>query len=157
MLSLNGNINKCIHGLSINSILYSFFHLLHFLESLPNSTHLKWKKVKMQTCKHFPELWHAYSLFICVLCFNRMVNTCLTDELKEIHAFEQKTITPEQWEKQKSQWHPLYIKVLSLIVSGISAVRTSKALKCWDAVFCPCFKILIYSIGSLCRGILTVW
>ncbi|TNN48552.1 BolA-like protein 2 [Liparis tanakae] len=28
-----------------------------------------------------------------------MVNTCLAEELKEIHAFEQKTLTPEQWEK----------------------------------------------------------
>ncbi|XP_022073691.1 bolA-like protein 2 [Acanthochromis polyacanthus] len=34
---------------------------------------------------------------------HRMVNTCLGEELKEIHAFEQKTLTPEQWEKQKSQ------------------------------------------------------
>lgn len=40
-----------------------------------------------------------------MLCFVRMVNTCLAEELKEIHAFEQKTLTPEQWEKQKSQWH----------------------------------------------------
>ncbi|KAM4537262.1 bolA-like protein 2 [Leuresthes tenuis] len=34
---------------------------------------------------------------------HRMVNTCLVEELKEIHAFEQKTLTPEQWEKQKSE------------------------------------------------------
>ncbi|KAK2852061.1 hypothetical protein Q5P01_008337 [Channa striata] len=34
---------------------------------------------------------------------HRMVNTCLSEELKEIHAFEQKTLTPEQWEKQKAQ------------------------------------------------------
>ncbi|XP_030579105.1 bolA-like protein 2 [Archocentrus centrarchus] len=34
---------------------------------------------------------------------HRMVNTCLAEELKEIHAFEQKTLTPEQWEKHKSQ------------------------------------------------------
>ncbi|MCJ8731662.1 hypothetical protein PDJAM_G00202000 [Pangasius djambal] len=34
---------------------------------------------------------------------HRMVNTCLATELKEIHAFEQKTLTPEQWEKQKQQ------------------------------------------------------
>ncbi|KAK5876217.1 hypothetical protein CesoFtcFv8_027208 [Champsocephalus esox] len=34
---------------------------------------------------------------------HRLVNTCLAEELKEIHAFEQKTLTPEQWEKQKSQ------------------------------------------------------
>ncbi|XP_040039050.1 bolA-like protein 2 [Gasterosteus aculeatus] len=34
---------------------------------------------------------------------HRMVNTCLVEELKEIHAFEQKTLTPEQWDKQKSQ------------------------------------------------------
>lgn len=36
-------------------------------------------------------------------CFHRMVNACLAEELKEIHAFEQKTITPEQHEKQQSQ------------------------------------------------------
>ncbi|XP_016328209.1 bolA-like protein 2 [Sinocyclocheilus anshuiensis] len=34
---------------------------------------------------------------------HRMVNNCLAEELKEIHAFEQKTLTPEQWEKQKAQ------------------------------------------------------
>ncbi|XP_040887185.1 bolA-like protein 2 [Toxotes jaculatrix] len=34
---------------------------------------------------------------------HRLVNTCLAEELREIHAFEQKTLTPEQWEKQKSQ------------------------------------------------------
>ncbi|XP_066537668.1 bolA-like protein 2 isoform X2 [Hoplias malabaricus] len=34
---------------------------------------------------------------------HRMVNNCLANELKEIHAFEQKTLTPEQWEKQKQQ------------------------------------------------------
>ncbi|CAL8377126.1 unnamed protein product [Gadus morhua 'NCC'] len=34
---------------------------------------------------------------------HRLVNGCLAAELKEIHAFEQKTLTPEQWEKQKSQ------------------------------------------------------
>ncbi|KAG7265635.1 hypothetical protein CRUP_029754 [Coryphaenoides rupestris] len=33
----------------------------------------------------------------------RLVNSCLAEELKEIHAFEQKALTPEQWEKQKSQ------------------------------------------------------
>ncbi|XP_041842496.1 bolA-like protein 2 [Melanotaenia boesemani] len=33
---------------------------------------------------------------------HRMVNACLAEELKEIHAFEQKTLTPEQWEKQRS-------------------------------------------------------
>ncbi|KAM9827452.1 bolA-like protein 2 [Neosynchiropus ocellatus] len=33
---------------------------------------------------------------------HRMVNTILAEELKQIHAFEQKTLTPEQWEKQKS-------------------------------------------------------
>ncbi|XP_023688268.1 bolA-like protein 2 [Paramormyrops kingsleyae] len=33
----------------------------------------------------------------------RMVNSCLSEELKDIHAFEQKTLTPEQWEKHKAQ------------------------------------------------------
>ncbi|KAB0402679.1 hypothetical protein E2I00_002843 [Balaenoptera physalus] len=32
-----------------------------------------------------------------------LVNTCLAEELLHIHAFEQKTLTPEQWthEQQK--------------------------------------------------------
>ncbi|KAJ3585478.1 hypothetical protein NHX12_014197 [Muraenolepis orangiensis] len=34
---------------------------------------------------------------------HRLVNGLLAEELKEIHAFEQKTLTPEQWEKQKAQ------------------------------------------------------
>ncbi|XP_055994938.1 bolA-like protein 2 [Sorex fumeus] len=34
---------------------------------------------------------------------HRLVNNCLSEELQHIHAFEQKTLTPEQWahEKQK--------------------------------------------------------
>lgn len=35
--------------------------------------------------------------FIC-----RMVNAILEEELKEIHAFSQKTLTTEQWEKSKN-------------------------------------------------------
>ncbi|KAG5852030.1 bolA-like protein 2 [Anguilla rostrata] len=34
---------------------------------------------------------------------HRMVNSCLAKELEVIHAFEQKTLTPEQWEKLKAQ------------------------------------------------------
>ncbi|XP_077445034.1 bolA-like protein 2 [Stigmatopora argus] len=34
---------------------------------------------------------------------HRMVNTCLAEELKEIHALEQKTLTPEQWEKLQAK------------------------------------------------------
>ncbi|XP_014681995.1 PREDICTED: bolA-like protein 2 [Priapulus caudatus] len=33
---------------------------------------------------------------------HRLVNTCLAEELKTIHAFSQKTYTPEQWQKQQS-------------------------------------------------------
>ncbi|KAM9424915.1 bolA-like protein 2 isoform 2-T2 [Pholidichthys leucotaenia] len=33
----------------------------------------------------------------------RMVNACLAQEMEEIHALEQKTLTPEQWEKKKCQ------------------------------------------------------
>lgn len=32
-----------------------------------------------------------------------MVNTILAEELKTIHAFTQKTLTQEQWDKQKAQ------------------------------------------------------
>ncbi|XP_076345692.1 bolA-like protein 2 [Tachypleus tridentatus] len=34
---------------------------------------------------------------------HRMVNSILADEMKSIHAFTQKTLTPEQWKKQKPQ------------------------------------------------------
>ncbi|XP_019618740.1 bolA-like protein 2 [Branchiostoma floridae] len=32
---------------------------------------------------------------------HRLVNACLEEELKDIHAFSQKTLTPEQWQKQQ--------------------------------------------------------
>ncbi|CAL1284596.1 unnamed protein product [Larinioides sclopetarius] len=32
---------------------------------------------------------------------HRMVNEVLKEEMNSIHAFTQKTLTPEQWEKQK--------------------------------------------------------
>jgi len=34
---------------------------------------------------------------------HRLVNACLEEEIKSIHAFSQKTFTPEQWEKQQSK------------------------------------------------------
>ncbi|CAL8240394.1 unnamed protein product [Merluccius merluccius] len=34
---------------------------------------------------------------------HRLVNGVLAEELKEVHAFEQKTLTPQQWETQKPQ------------------------------------------------------
>ncbi|XP_013775796.1 bolA-like protein 2 [Limulus polyphemus] len=34
---------------------------------------------------------------------HRMVNSILAEEMKSIHAFTQKTLTPEQWKKQKPQ------------------------------------------------------
>eukprot|EP00039_Didymoeca_costata_P029383 m.24447 g.24447 ORF g.24447 m.24447 type:complete len:89 (-) comp7608_c0_seq1:110-376(-) len=37
-----------------------------------------------------------------LLARHRMVNKCLEDELKVIHAFTQKTLTPEQYEKEKA-------------------------------------------------------
>ncbi|KAK2579703.1 hypothetical protein KPH14_011050 [Odynerus spinipes] len=33
---------------------------------------------------------------------HRLVNSVLEEELKTIHAFSQKTLTPEQWEKQQT-------------------------------------------------------
>lgn len=33
---------------------------------------------------------------------HRLVNAILEDELKTIHAFSQKTLTPDQWQKQRS-------------------------------------------------------
>ncbi|XP_065367122.1 uncharacterized protein LOC135959912 [Calliphora vicina] len=34
---------------------------------------------------------------------HRLVNTALAEELKEIHAFSQKSYTPEEWEKVQQQ------------------------------------------------------
>lgn len=34
---------------------------------------------------------------------HRLVNTALQEELKTIHAFSQKTFTPEQWAAQQNQ------------------------------------------------------
>lgn len=34
---------------------------------------------------------------------HRMVNSILEEEIKSIHAFSQKTLTPEQWEKQQQK------------------------------------------------------
>uniref|UniRef100_A0A8D0GT94 BolA-like protein 2 n=1 Tax=Sphenodon punctatus TaxID=8508 RepID=A0A8D0GT94_SPHPU len=33
---------------------------------------------------------------------HRLVNEILAEELTQIHAFEQRTLTPEQWEKEKA-------------------------------------------------------
>jgi len=33
---------------------------------------------------------------------HRLVNEALKEEIAQMHAFSQKTFTPEQWEKQKS-------------------------------------------------------
>ncbi|XP_015518257.1 bolA-like protein 2 [Neodiprion pinetum] len=33
---------------------------------------------------------------------HRLVNSVLEEELKEIHAFSQKTLTPEEWEKRNA-------------------------------------------------------
>lgn len=32
---------------------------------------------------------------------HRLVNECLAEELPHIHAFEQKTLTPEQWTRER--------------------------------------------------------
>uniref|UniRef100_A0A8C9BV92 Uncharacterized protein n=1 Tax=Phocoena sinus TaxID=42100 RepID=A0A8C9BV92_PHOSS len=34
---------------------------------------------------------------------HRLVNTCLAEELLHIHAFEQKTVTPEQWTREQQK------------------------------------------------------
>lgn len=34
---------------------------------------------------------------------SRLVNECLAEELPHIHAFEQKTLTPEQWTRQRQE------------------------------------------------------
>jgi BolA-like protein 3 len=34
---------------------------------------------------------------------HRLVNTALKEELKTIHAFSQKTFTPEQWEEEQKK------------------------------------------------------
>ncbi|XP_012319993.1 bolA-like protein 2 isoform X1 [Aotus nancymaae] len=34
---------------------------------------------------------------------HRLVNACLAEELPHIHAFEQKTLTPEQWARERQK------------------------------------------------------
>ncbi|NP_001165331.1 bolA family member 2 [Xenopus tropicalis] len=34
---------------------------------------------------------------------HRLVNGCLAEELRAIHAFEQKTLTPAQWAQEKQK------------------------------------------------------
>ncbi|KAJ8044076.1 BolA-like protein 2 [Holothuria leucospilota] len=34
---------------------------------------------------------------------HRMVNACLAEELKSIHAFSMKTLTPAKWEEQQGK------------------------------------------------------
>ena len=34
---------------------------------------------------------------------HRMVNGCLAEEIKKVHAFSQKTYTPEQWTKMNTK------------------------------------------------------
>ncbi|XP_064632792.1 bolA-like protein 2 [Lineus longissimus] len=34
---------------------------------------------------------------------HRLVNEILAEEIKSIHAFQQKTLTPEQWQKQQDK------------------------------------------------------
>ncbi|KAK8397191.1 hypothetical protein O3P69_004715 [Scylla paramamosain] len=34
---------------------------------------------------------------------HRLVNAALQEELKQIHAFSMKTLTPDQWEQQQQQ------------------------------------------------------
>ncbi|WVW85476.1 hypothetical protein I302_107514 [Kwoniella bestiolae CBS 10118] len=34
---------------------------------------------------------------------HKLVNQILSDEISQLHAFSQKTYTPEQWEKEKSK------------------------------------------------------
>lgn len=58
-------------------------------------------------------------LWLTGLYVNRMVNTCLAEEMKEIHAFEQKTLTPEQWDKQNAQWHPHYFHLNKWCISDM--------------------------------------
>ncbi len=46
--------------------------------------------------------FHKLSDTVIMFISFRLVNSVLEEELKEIHAFSQKTLTPEQWEKQKA-------------------------------------------------------
>eukprot|EP00054_Salpingoeca_dolichothecata_P033487 m.267528 g.267528 ORF g.267528 m.267528 type:complete len:88 (+) comp33509_c0_seq1:16-279(+) len=38
-----------------------------------------------------------------LLARHRLVNACLEEELKTIHAFSQKTFTPKQWETKQAE------------------------------------------------------
>ena len=41
--------------------------------------------------------------FISHIQNNRLVNGCISEELKDIHAFSQKTFTPSQWQEAAAE------------------------------------------------------
>lgn len=47
----------------------------------------------------------------CYSYINRLVNTCLEEELKSIHAFTQKTYTEDQWKKMNNWYSTELINV----------------------------------------------
>lgn len=47
-------------------------------------------------------LWQLQDVCYILFSFCRLVNKVLEEELKVIHAFQMKTLTPEQWEKTKA-------------------------------------------------------
>lgn len=54
---------------------------------------------------------------------HRLVNECLAEELPHIHAFEQKTLTPEQWTRQRRVPHVI--------------LRVDEQLLCVPLLFSP--------------------
>lgn len=72
---------------------------------------MSWCNITVLVCNLF--------LWLTGLYVHRMVNTCLAEEMKEIHAFEQKTLTPEQWDKQNTQWHPHYFHLNKWCISDM--------------------------------------
>lgn len=91
--------------------------------------HMLWSTVCLNTNMSF-RIQMNNIIYYYMLCLNRMVNTCLAKELEEIHAFEQKTLTPEQWEKQQSQWHTVYHFSLKHVDCKTGQMHWYAAFKC---------------------------
>jgi hypothetical protein len=92
------------------------------VKSFPSSVHRWWRtrltavelNLQPSLCRSSLKANHCSSvtgnwlLINCTLvyllcCCYRLVNTILQEELKTIHAFSQKTLTPEQWRQQQAQ------------------------------------------------------
>ena len=55
-------------------------------------------------CYKYYDIDHVFNIYqmCCIITF-RSVNAVIAEEMNEIHAFTQKCMTPEEWEKKQNK------------------------------------------------------